>query len=70
MNEKDTTRSLLRIAVECPGCKGRPALRVTPDALLAMAHVAPDTRIATYKCQRRRCGRVYDITAAHYHAAS
>ncbi len=60
---------LLRLAVSCPGCGARPALRITEAAARAVEHEPPAKRLGTYQCHRRRCGRVYDLTAAAYQAA-
>lgn len=61
---------LLRLGVSCPRCGARPALRITEDAARAVAHHPPGERLATYQCQRRQCGNIYDLTAAAYHHAS
>lgn len=61
---------LLRLAASCPGCGSRPALRVTEDAVRAVSHHPPDERLGTYQCSHRRCGTVYDLTAAAYQNAS
>jgi hypothetical protein len=61
---------LLRLAVSCPGCGSRPALRVTECAVRAVLELPPAARLGTYQCQRRRCGVVYDLTVAAYLRAS
>jgi len=61
---------LLRPAVDCPKCGARPALRVTPTIVEALASTPATATVATYQCQRRGCGAVYPITADAYHRAS
>lgn len=61
---------LLRLGVSCPRCGARPALRITEDAVRAVAHHPPGERLATYQCQRRQCGAIYDLTAGAYQNAS
>ncbi|CAN5761879.1 MAG: hypothetical protein M3418_11365 [Gemmatimonadota bacterium] len=63
------TGRLLRLAVSCPECGARPALRITEAAAQAVAEEPPEKRLGTYQCHRRRCGRVYDLTAAAYQTA-
>jgi hypothetical protein len=67
--ERDERR-LLRVAASCPRCSSRPALRVTPAVVRALASTLPATRVATYQCQRRGCGAVYDVTAEAFQKAS
>lgn len=61
---------LLRLAVSCPRCGSRPAVRVTGAAVAAMAAAPADARLGTYQCQRRRCGAIFDLTARAFHQAS
>ncbi len=61
---------LLRLAVSCPHCGARPALRITEAAVRAVEHEPPEKRLGTYQCHRRRCGTVYDLPAAAYQRAS
>lgn len=61
---------LLRPDVACPHCGSRPALRLSLDAVLALAHLADELRAATYQCQRRACAQRYDITVEHCRRAS
>lgn len=61
---------LLRPEVDCPKCGARPALRVTPTIVAALASTPASAPVATYQCQRRGCGAVYPITADAYHRAS
>ncbi|HEX6250019.1 MAG TPA: hypothetical protein VFZ56_01140 [Gemmatimonadaceae bacterium] len=61
---------LLRLNVRCPGCGSAPAIRVTAATVADCAHLAPDARVATYQCHRRRCGRIYDLTARAYQEAA
>lgn len=70
-NERDGTAAaaaaegtvLLRPAASCPRCGSRPAIRVSPPLRSAAAGRPPEERLATYQCQRRRCGTVYPLTA-------
>ncbi len=68
--EQVSAGRLLRLAVCCPRCGARPALRITEAAVHAVAQEAPEKRLGTYQCHRRRCGAVYDLTAVAYQAAS
>lgn len=68
-SERDELR-LLRVAASCPRCSSRPALRVTPAVVGALASTPAATRVATYQCQRRGCGAVYDVTAEAFQKAS
>ena len=61
---------LLRLAVSCPRCGSRPAVRVTPAVVQAMARQAPETRMGTYQCQRRRCGAIFDLPARAFQQAA
>lgn len=61
---------LLRLAVRCPGCGARPALRATERAVRDAASHPPEERLATYRCHRRMCGLVYDLPAAAYQNAT
>jgi len=64
------TGRLLRLAASCPGCGTRPAVRVTAEAVRDLAHEPPEARLATYQCQRRRCGAIFDLTARAFQQAS
>jgi hypothetical protein len=55
---------LLRLAVSCPRCGSRPALRLTASAAGVLQSHAQGTRLGTYQCQRRGCGAIYDLTSA------
>ncbi|MFL5542053.1 MAG: hypothetical protein ACJ8J0_23905 [Longimicrobiaceae bacterium] len=57
---------LLRPAAACPRCGARPAMRVTAAMVEALRDRPDDERVATYQCQRRGCGAVYDLTAGAY----
>ena len=57
---------LLRPAAACPRCGARPAMRVTAAMVHALRDRPADERVATYQCQRRGCGAVYDLTADAY----
>jgi DNA-directed RNA polymerase subunit RPC12/RpoP len=61
---------LLRLDASCPRCGSRPAVRVAPDVVQALAAHAPQARLATYQCQRRRCGAIFDLTARAFQDAS
>lgn len=61
---------LLRLAASCPRCGSRPAVRVTPAVVQAMARHAPETRMGTYQCHRRRCGAIFDLWARAFQQAS
>ena len=57
---------LLRPAAACPRCGARPAMRITAAMVHALRDRPADERVATYQCQRRGCGAVYDLTAGAY----
>lgn len=61
---------LLRLAASCPQCGSRPAVRVAPEVVQALAAHPPGARLATYQCQRRRCGAIFDLTARAFQQAS
>jgi hypothetical protein len=61
---------LLRLAVRCPWCGLSPAIRITPDSRAQWGQYDPDHRVSTYQCQRRGCGRIYDLTARAYQEAA
>lgn len=61
---------LLRPAAACPRCGARPAMRVTAAMVRAVAGMPAQVRVATYQCQRRGCGAIYDIGAGAYLRAS
>lgn len=61
---------LLRLAASCPRCGSRPAVRVTPMVVEAMARQPPDARMGTYQCHRRRCGAIFDLAARAFQQAS
>ena len=67
--ERDERR-LLRVAASCPRCASRPALRVTTAVMQALSATDPATRVATYQCQRRGCGALYDLNAEAFQKAS
>ena len=58
--------ALLRPAAACPRCGARPAMRVTAAMVQALRGRPAGERVATYQCQRRGCGAVYDLTAGAY----
>jgi hypothetical protein len=61
---------LLRLAASCPQCGSRPAVRVTPAVVQAMARQPPEARMGTYQCHRRRCGAIFDLAARAFQRAS
>jgi hypothetical protein len=60
---------LLRLAVSCPRCGSRPAIRIAEQVARDMLAHAPEERVGTYQCQRRSCGAIFDLTAAAYQNA-
>jgi hypothetical protein len=60
---------LLRPAATCPRCGSRPALRLTGSLVAALQAQPAERRMATYQCQRRGCGAVYDLPAAAFRSA-
>jgi rubredoxin len=61
---------LLRLAVSCPRCGARPAVRVTPALVEVLSGEPAELRLGSYQCHRQKCGHVYDITAGAYQRAS
>ena len=61
---------LLRLSASCPRCGSRPAVRVAPEVVQALAAHVPEARLATYQCQRRRCGAIFDLLARAFQQAS
>lgn len=68
--EEPVNGRLLRLSASCPRCGSRPAVRVSGDVVQALAAHAPDARLATYQCQRRRCGAIFDLVARAFQQAS
>lgn len=68
--EEPANGRLLRLSASCPRCGSRPAVRVAPGVVQALAAHAPDARLATYQCQRRRCGAIFDLVARAFQQAS
>lgn len=56
-------------AVSCPRCGSRPAFRVSEALVARLAGMPPEARVASYKCQRRACGEIYDVPAAAWQGA-
>jgi hypothetical protein len=56
-------------AVCCPKCGTRPALRVTEFVVHVLRDAPPERRVGSYKCQRRGCGAIYNLTVAAYRDA-
>ena len=52
---------LCAVNVGCPACGARPALRVGAWLVERMREEEPARRLASYRCQRRGCGTIYDI---------
>ena len=63
-------KPLLRLAVSCPRCGARPAVRITPALVEKLSAEPAELHLATYQCHRQKCNHVYDIMAAAYHRAS
>lgn len=61
---------LLRLNAQCPSCGASPALRVTETAVTDARYHAADEPLATYRCQRRRCGIVYELRAGAFQEAA
>lgn len=70
MPEDPPPGRLLRLAASCPRCGSRPAVRVAPEVVQGVATYPPEARLATYQCQRRRCGAIFDLTARAFQEAS
>jgi uncharacterized Zn finger protein len=69
-NEHEIVPSkLFRLRTRCPSCGSSPALRVSERAVRDAAKHDPSEPLATYRCQRRRCGRVYVLDARAYQTA-
>jgi hypothetical protein len=49
--------------VGCPACGARPALRLSEWLVERIEGDEPSRRVASYRCQRRGCGVIYDILA-------
>lgn len=49
----------------CPACGAPPALRIAQRLAEHAGADEPDEPIATYRCQRRRCGCTYLLLARH-----
>ena len=52
---------LCAVGVGCPACGTRPALRLSAWLVERFEGEEPSRRIASYRCQRRGCGVIYDI---------
>ena len=68
--ELEEHSALLRPDAVCPRCGSRPALRISRETVIALAHLGDDVRAATYQCQKRSCAQRYDITVAECRRAS
>jgi len=64
------SRRLLRLMTRCPACGTPPALRIVARYVSDAARHDPGEPLATYQCQRRRCGTVYVLTARAFQSAS
>ena len=60
---------LVRLSVTCPKCGTRPALRLERHVLGVLAAHPDGQRLATYQCQRRGCGTVYDVPSEAFRVA-
>lgn len=69
-DSSSTKGRLLRLNARCPACGAPPAIRVTEAAVSDARFHAADKALATYQCQRRRCGTVYELRASAYHEAA
>jgi phage terminase large subunit GpA-like protein len=67
---KTVPSKLLRLRARCPSCGSSPALRVSERAVSDAAKHDPAEALATYQCQRRRCGAIYVLHAGAYQTAS
>jgi hypothetical protein len=47
----------------CPRCGTRPALRLSGWVVQKVAGEPSERKVGSYKCQRRNCGIIYDLTA-------
>jgi hypothetical protein len=54
------------VSVGCPRCGTRPALRFSAWLVEWLGAEDPARRVASYKCQRRDCGTIYDIAAGSF----
>jgi hypothetical protein len=61
---------LLRLRTRCPSCGSTPALRITERVARDAGAYESTEPLATYQCQRRRCGAVYVLSAHAYQNAS
>jgi len=68
--ENPVAGRLLRLAASCPRCGSRPAVRISGEVVQALAAHPAGARLATYQCQRRRCGAIFDLTARAFQQAS
>ena len=57
-------------ASACPRCGTRPALRVEEWVVERLGGEPAERRVGSYKCQRRNCGMIYDITAGALRGAA
>jgi hypothetical protein len=60
---------LFRLAVLCPSCRRRPAVRVTEGAMELARGAEPDTVLLTYQCPSRGCHETYPIAAVAFQHA-
>jgi hypothetical protein len=70
LSQEPASGRLLRLAASCPHCGSRPAVRVAAEVVQAMSAHPPGARLATYQCQRRRCGAIFDLTAQAFQQAT
>jgi hypothetical protein len=64
MGDREVERErLCGVPASCPACGARPALRLSAWLVERLRAEDPRRRVGSYKCQRRSCGRIYDILA-------
>lgn len=67
--QKNVLPRFLRLKARCPACGTSPALRVSERAAHDAAKHDPSEPLASYQCQRRKCGTVYVLHARAYQTA-
>ena len=60
--------TLLVLAVKCPSCGKRPAVRISESEREQKMSVADDETVMSYEC--RRCRVVFVVTAKAYKGAA
>lgn len=59
----------VRLKARCPACGTSPALRVSERAARDASKHDPAEPLATFQCQRRKCGTIYILHARAYQTA-